>query len=40
MIRLASPPAPESDGGLTNQTMIPVTNAEIAMALPARFRGI
>src|SRR4051794_19996345 len=37
MTRLARPPAPESDGGFTNQTMIPVTNAEIAIALPARF---
>src|SRR4051795_9425917 len=40
MIRLSSPPAPESDGGLTNQTMIPVTKAEIAKADPARFRGM
>src|SRR3954447_6652830 len=40
MIRLAKPPAPDSDGGLTNQTIIPVTNAAIAKADPARFRGI
>src|SRR3954466_681123 len=40
MIRLARPPAPDSDGGLTNQTTIPVMNAEIAKADPARFRGI
>src|SRR3954447_17605153 len=40
MTRLARPPAPESDGGFTNQTMIPVTNAEIAIALPARFRAM
>src|SRR4051812_4820912 len=40
MIRLARPPAPESDGGLTNQTMIPVMKAEIAKADPARFRGM
>src|SRR3954447_18627982 len=40
MIRLARPPAPETDGGLTNQTMIPVTKAEIGNADPARFRGM
>jgi hypothetical protein len=40
MIRLSSPPAPESEGGFTNQTITQVTNAEIAKALPARFRGI
>src|SRR3954451_8508195 len=40
MIRLARPPAPDSDGGFTNHTTIPVTNAAIAEADPARFRGM
>src|SRR3954468_13979004 len=40
MIRLARPPAPDSDGGLMNQTRIPVTNAAIAKAELALFRGI
>src|SRR3954454_7546683 len=39
MIRLARPPAPDSDGGLMNQTRIPVTNAAIAKAELALFRG-
>src|SRR3954452_15009106 len=40
MTRLARPPAPESEGGLANQTMIPVTNAAIAKAPPGRFRAM
>src|SRR5437762_14277208 len=40
MIRLSSPPAPDSDGGLMNQIRIPVANAAIAKALPARLRAM